>query len=78
MNDRAQHYNFKCITLPEYTLVSRRGNAREVRRHKLPSPRSRILLKKLIAAQRVNTFPAIYGIRKLIIVFSRARHWIVS
>jgi hypothetical protein len=39
---------------------------------------SRILLEKLTVAQLVKKFAVIYGTRRFIAVFTRARHWIVS
>jgi len=39
---------------------------------------SRVLLKKLIIAQLVKKFPAFYGIRNFITVFTKAGHWTLS
>ena len=40
----------------------------------LPSPRSRVLLEKMIDSQLVNKFPAFYGNRGFIAAFTTARH----
>jgi len=44
----------------------------------LLTPCSRVLLEKLTGSQLVNKFPAIYGTRKFITVFTRARHLFLS
>jgi hypothetical protein len=35
---------------------------------------SRVILEKLIIAQIIKKFPAFYGTRRIITVFTRARH----
>jgi len=42
------------------------------------TPWNRILLEKLLVTQLVKKFPAFYGIRKFITVFTRVRHWSLS
>jgi hypothetical protein len=42
------------------------------------TPWSRILLQKLIVTQLVKKFPALYGTRRYITVFTRALHWFLS
>jgi hypothetical protein len=42
------------------------------------TPWSRVLLEKLIVAQPVKKFPAFYGIRRFITVFTRDHHWSLS
>jgi hypothetical protein len=42
------------------------------------TPMSRVLLAKLTVTQLDKRFPAIYGTRRFVIVFSRDRHWSVS
>jgi hypothetical protein len=42
------------------------------------TPWSRVLLEKLIAAQLVKNILAFYGARRLITVFTKARHWSLS
>jgi hypothetical protein len=39
---------------------------------------SRVPLEELIVAQVVKKFPALYGIRRFITVFTRSRHWSLS
>jgi hypothetical protein len=41
----------------------------------LLTPWSRILLKDFISIQEVKTIPALFGNRRFITVFTRARHW---
>jgi hypothetical protein len=38
----------------------------------------RAILEKLIVTQLVNKFPALYGTRMFITVFTTARHWTLS
>jgi hypothetical protein len=40
--------------------------------------RSKFILGKLTVAQLVNKFPAFYGTRRFITVFTTARHWSLS
>jgi hypothetical protein len=42
------------------------------------TPCNRVLLEKLLAAQLLKNFPTCYGTRKLITIFSRARHLSLS
>jgi hypothetical protein len=42
------------------------------------SPRSRVLLEKLTVTQLVKKFPAFYGTRRFITVFTRSSHWSLS
>ena len=44
----------------------------------LLTPRSRVLLEKLAGLQLVKKFPAFYGTRKCITVFTTARHLSLS
>jgi hypothetical protein len=41
-------------------------------------PWSRVLLEKLTATQQLKKFPAFYGTRKFIAVFTRACDWSLS
>jgi len=42
------------------------------------TPQSRVLLEKLTGPQLVKKFPAFYGTRRFITVFTRARHLSLS
>ena len=46
--------------------------------HYLLTPWSRVLLEKLTGLQLVKKFPAFYGTRKFITVFTSARHLSLS
>jgi hypothetical protein len=41
-------------------------------------PHGAVLLQKLTVTQLVNKFPAFYGTRRFIIMFTTARHWSLS
>jgi len=43
-----------------------------------PTPYSRALIGKLIVTQLVKKFPAFYGTRRFITVFTKDRHWSLS
>jgi hypothetical protein len=49
-----------------------------VLRHNWLTPWSRVCLEKLVVTQLVKKFPAFYGTRRFITVFTRARHWSLS
>jgi len=42
------------------------------------TPCSRVLFEKLVVAQLAKKFPAFYGTRRFITVFTAIRHWILS
>jgi hypothetical protein len=50
----------------------------ELESWKINSPWSIVLLEKIIVAKLVKKPPVFYGIWRQIIVFTRARHWILS
>jgi hypothetical protein len=62
-----------------YTL-SRRGcrSQRKLYLYLLTYLRSWALLEKPPVVQRLNNFPAVYGTRRFITVFTRALHWSLS
>jgi hypothetical protein len=41
-------------------------------------PCSKFLLEKPIVAQLVKKLPDLYGARRFLVVFTRARHWFLS
>jgi len=70
----------ECARVPsdrKGTAMIQRGSGLTVMSVQLTSC-SRVLLEKLIVAQLVRKFPAFYGTRRFITVFTTARHWSLS
>jgi hypothetical protein len=59
--------------LQVHSFLSAFHLANDLNKHKL-TPCSRDFLEELIVAQLVKKFPAFHGTRRIIIVFTRARH----